>query len=151
MGACRSPPIDVAAGKDEDNQDKAEIVEPKRRKYARQKKSEIAEEKAAVSSVKASKKPKAGPSPGSTQDQIHEFIMSTDELYVRVLLFEPLDIGVLLVLLKEAGIKCGKKTLVTYLDEQGIAFLQNSEMAPKANRNAGKVARRRNKAKKGGK
>lgn len=81
------------------------------------------------SRAKAAKKPDAEEIPrASIQEQICSFISSNDEVYVRVLLFEPLDLSMLHSALKTAGIKCSKKVLMACLDDQGVAFLQNTDV-----------------------
>lgn len=57
-----------------------------------------------------------------------QFFQSNEDIYAKILRFEPIDIGMVMNALRSDPLvkECSKSTLLTFLDRQGIAYAAQS-------------------------
>ena len=70
------------------------------------------------------KKRRTEASMAAVEAQLHGFLISHDEVYMQIVLFQELDLEDLLLAVNTAGIQVSKPELMAYLDRQGVIFSQ---------------------------
>jgi len=57
------------------------------------------------------------------ETRLVNYIKSNKDLYLHILQYKPVNVGILHDELKQNGIKCSQKVLTTFLDKQGCSFI----------------------------
>ncbi|KAI9188055.1 hypothetical protein H9P43_002446 [Blastocladiella emersonii ATCC 22665] len=66
------------------------------------------------------------PPPTDTAARVAAIVEADEELYTKVLLFEPIDLEVVAARLAAAKIRCGRPALISILDAQGVLHMSSA-------------------------